>query len=1660
VADNRVIFEVIATAKGVQVVQKQTDQLAKSTDKAERSTKNLDKTRDRYNRREKGAAQISSNTTKNFSKMQQSIDGGGGAGGLVRAYALLAANVFAVTAAFGVLSRSAQVDKLTESLEIFSVRGGQFVANIAKDLQEASGAAINFADASRNVSLALSAGLDTSQIQDLTKVARGASVALGRSLPDALDRIFRGVIKLEPEILDEIGLFVRVDEASQKYAQSLGKTVTSLTSVEKRQAFLAEATEQGLKKFEEFSDTIETTAFDKLGASLIDIAQNLTSFVNKGLTPIVSFLAENRAILTGVFVAIAGLLLKTAIPAIGQFNSKLAESASLALADQKAYLQGIEKKSDAARVFAIEEEKRNLKAQKKLTRGSFKGVDAQFKSRAKDAKENERLLKKNLGTTDKLAAVNQRIGILEKASAKAKGENKKLIDEELKGRRNQVKELEKQLKIENKLAGLKTKATAPVVGLAAKKEAQLESRVATSSALAQISGVGETQGIRAGFADLFQTIKSGEVVTEEGTKKLTRFGKASVAVKGSVGLLTTGVQSLMMTLGPWIAAFAMLSPLLGLLAQKLGFFSKEAKELNKTLDRVADLTENLAERFEKQVEGIQSSSLSFVENVKASSAFNKSIQEAATSIIEINTRLNDFKENSTGSVKAWESFKKIFGLDKETKAVTQQLELAQKSIKAALEAGDSDLAKALLGGDNQALKDFVELNRILEIVDKKLNETRRAFIATPETASAFSNIKNQISELITKYQIGDQTLIEFSKSFAEQAEGQKDFIGVSKEVIANMVAMEIAYLGNVDAIDDLKKADIDFVQTSQDVIQITQERTKRLDNFVAAVEGAKDSVGKFTNSFLPKTKVDEVLSSLEQIQSSFGGLFEQLVTEAGTSFNVLDPDSLQKFLKNFDTDNPISRLFSKEETQKIKDFAAALKFDDADAIIQNVIEQFANFQNQILKAKAAQKALNSEIKTLNDVVSKGVSVGNRLYQQRLALADSQYQINLVNLQANLRAQGVDEKRAATIADLVDNAKTYEEIQVSLIKFSLSNAQLQSIAASFEEKRLALIEKRVIEATKKQTQDIEEQKALQFLLNLEKDRLEISRKLVENVAKVNRLRRTGSSNLDPAQEAKISIQTAKDSLDIAIQEANIKFTILKAEQAILQKRLEVLAEEEKTSAQNAVVQAALLQTKIDKEKDANEKLRLETEQAQFRNIAKEKFASEQRVKNYASELGAVTDIYDEILRKTTANAANEFVVTLSDAIAKASKESVSAGLQAGSAAIKALESEAAQKGFEASAQQKREELQTKAASLSAAGDTEGAAAVTEQMNSITAATEQAAAKQALAMTTARGVLESYKESFKDLGPEGVLAATILEGSMQIADAFQTMTTAIENSTDGLGKAAAVAEFASAAIGQISQIMAANSNAQISQIDKQIEAEKRRDGKSAESVAKIAAMEKKKEAIERKAFNQRKKMQMAQTVVNTASGIMRAYADYDVATATGLAIMIGALGAAQLAIISKQKYEGGGSSEGAAKPTALTIGGRSKAVDVSKTATSGELNYLRGGQTTGQNLGGAGVSGPGAAMGRRGYANGDDAVVVGERGPEVAVFPGGTSIVPNYALGGQATNVNFTINAVDGQSVQNMLYTQRGNIIGMIREAANANGQGFLESVDPAVYGGGG
>jgi hypothetical protein len=307
-----------------------------------------------------------------------------------------------------------------------------------------------------------------------------------------------------------------------------------------------------------------------------------------------------------------------------------------------------------------------------------------------------------------------------------------------------------------------------------------------------------------------------------------------------------------------------------------------------------------------------------------------------------------------------------------------------------------------------------------------------------------------------------------------------------------------------------------------------------------------------------------------------------------------------------------------------------------------------------------------------------------------------------------------------------------------------------------------------------------------------------------------------------------------------------------------------------------------------------------------------------------------------------------------------------------------------------------------------------------------------------------------EALKELGPEGELVAAATSGVMNIASAFQVL------GEEG-GTAASKTAAALSIVSSMSSILQANSKAQVAEIDNQIEAEKRRDGNSKESLAKITAMEKKKEAIQRKAFETNKKMKIASAVISTAAAIAgQLSADPVGPWNIALAAMMGALGMAQVAAIKKQQFKGGSSGEApAVQTTALTIGGRSNSVDVSQKASGGELSYLRGGQGAGTN---ANNFTPGGAMGRKGYANGGNSIVVGERGPEVISPSSPIDITPSYALGGQAQNINFNISAVDGASVQNMLNEQQGNIIQMIRDAANDNGEAFLETVDPTVYNG--
>ena len=297
--------------------------IAKGADKAAKATDKVSKASEGHNRVQKGVAQTGLSSAKSFSKMSSSIQGG-----LVPAYATLAAHVFAVTAAFGVLSRSQAVKQLNEGLLFTGRAAGENLTIVTKNLREITENAVSSADAMRALAVGVSAGFSEDQMEGLTKVAKGASLALGRDMTDALDRLVRGAAKLEPEILDELGIMVRLDDATEKYAASIGVAATELTQFERRMAFTNAIIEQGDSKFGALSATVKSNPFNQLAATFDDLVKAGMNFVNFVAGPIAGFLAGNMGALIATMGVLGTGVVNMMVPALteaGEASARMAK---------------------------------------------------------------------------------------------------------------------------------------------------------------------------------------------------------------------------------------------------------------------------------------------------------------------------------------------------------------------------------------------------------------------------------------------------------------------------------------------------------------------------------------------------------------------------------------------------------------------------------------------------------------------------------------------------------------------------------------------------------------------------------------------------------------------------------------------------------------------------------------------------------------------------------------------------------------------------------------------------------------------------------------------------------------------------------------------------------------------------------------------------------------------------------------------------------------------------------------------------------------------------------------------------------------------------------------------------------------------------------------
>ena len=137
--------------------------------------------------------------------------------------------------------------------------------------------------------------------------------------------------------------------------------------------------------------------------------------------------------------------------------------------------------------------------------------------------------------------------------------------------------------------------------------------------------------------------------------------------------------------------------------------------------------------------------------------------------------------------------------------------------------------------------------------------------------------------------------------------------------------------------------------------------------------------------------------------------------------------------------------------------------------------------------------------------------------------------------------------------------------------------------------------------------------------------------------------------------------------------------------------------------------------------------------------------------------------------------------------------------------------------------------------------------------------------------------------------------------------------------------------------------------------------------------------------KKAFQLNKAFNMAESIMNTATGVTKALSTGNIP----LAIAIGAFGAVQVATIMSSKYQG------------RKQGGR---------------------------------------------MNQDQPYLVGEAGPELVVPDKASNVIPNGQLGNsQPVTVNFNISTVDARGFNELLVNSRGTLVNIINTAVNEKGR---------------
>lgn len=799
----------------------------------------------------RGAAGVTGASARDFANQAQ------GLGGLVRLYATYAANVFAVGAAFTALKNAADTANLIKGMNQLGAASGVAMGTLSKSLVEVTDGAISMREAMETVTKATSSGLSSKQILELGKVAKNASQALGVGMEDAVNRLTRGITKLEPELLDELGIFTKIDPAVQKYALSIGRAASSLTDFERRQAFAIAVLEEGNKKFGELE--LDANPYAKFLATLKDVGFVILDVVNKAVVPLIDYLSKSPTALLTVLGAVATLIVRQALPAFGQFRAGLESSAEAAQEKaiarardaaeaQKSISESVRQAADArveaevAKVVAAEKRINDIKA------GSINKQSALYKILEKDLED---ITQKDLKRIDASAKGLETRGLKDQAKAyrdtaaaiRSYQQEKSNYDTALKREQQQLQNNAKWYSIESI-----TLTTAE----RAKQQAVRASIV--SNAAYQASLVGVTRAMIAVNAAI---VKQGITGFDAFT---LRVKAGAAAIGGALATIGSAINRFLGVIGLLATAYSILDGFLDGASEQVGKFDSSVEKAKSSAD-------NLANTYKKIYENDPFSA--------------QSVQARGNALMEVADSFKEIAESARDAQKAidqswWAQLKEGLGISGVArnfgKSIATQLTTVLKTIddpeaKKLLE----DTAKNQLGITEVSFDKVAaaakrlgassdEIARLQEVIRGLATQAKIAGAASAQFAESYRKVTEQVQKINQKFAVTDDIALFainstnalndldnlLSQGVTKSAEGLVSAlqgIGRGANIFGNL-SSELAPLA-ADAAEFKKQ----FSEGEKEVKKLAQ----RLDE----LKDKKLNKGDFTQTFLGQTSFDQ-----------------------------------------------------------------------------------------------------------------------------------------------------------------------------------------------------------------------------------------------------------------------------------------------------------------------------------------------------------------------------------------------------------------------------------------------------------------------------------------------------------------------------------------------------------------------------------------------------------------------------------------------------------------------------------------------------------------------------------------------------------------------------------------------------------------------------------